>query len=131
MEFILSSYNEAALRAILEASPETGHFLEHQADKIVAEAKLNVSIPFVSMRLGGKSIHGERTLSPKFPYPKLRTGDLQQSIRRTSAGSGIEQDSVEVVAIAVHYGWPYPRTLHERGYQLITDADIEALHTMG
>lgn len=114
----LNNFFEAELEIAVRDSQLMGDELKRQAQRIVEKTQVNLGVQYLPP---------ERNPAPG--PPRRRTGDLQDSIRTT--GRNLE-GNVEVVALATHGGWPYPRTLLEGGsrtgqYKFITEADLEAL----
>ena len=82
--------------------------LERIGDRVVDVTKVNLSQPY-----------DRRSLNPPPGPPRLRTGDLQQSVRREDARVFGDVLVVECVAPAVHRGWYYDQELRRRGYEFV------------
>jgi hypothetical protein len=87
--------------------------LERIGDRVVVETKINLGRPAPEM------FRGSSWRNPPPGPPHLRTGDLQQSVRREDARVIGDTLVVECVAPAVHRGWFYDQVLRERGYEFV------------
>lgn len=115
-EFVIN--DEALLELFGQTNGPVAQELERQADRIITKTQENLSHPWVR--------GGERNPPPG--PPQRRTGDLRQSVRRVP--TGLDDDgvvAVDIVADAVHAGHLYSVTLRDKGYEFISELDLESL----